>query len=410
MRAVTRHADDATRRLDLNDIARGDGFLFVRDGVGFAGRGVAARVPFDDAPAALAAIERIDETGLSPDANGSSTAGRGPIGLGWVPFQPGLPGEVVIPRVVVAKAPGGECWVTHLDGNGNDGTDETLASPTPPLPAADAYTIDQVTPPSVYLAAVETARRAVRNQRIVKAVIAREIKVTSSRPFDRHGVLHRLKATFGSSYRFAIDGFFGASPELLVAVDGRMVSSYPLAGTAPRAGDPDRDAEIAKALIASTKNQVEHRAVIDMVHDTLLPWCSYLDWEPEPSIVTVANVQHLGTRLEGQLSSPPPNVTTLVRALTPTPALGGYPGPEALALIADVEGVERDRYGGAVGWLDAHGNGAFAVAIRCAQLSDDGTVARLHAGGGIVADSDPLAELAETQAKFQAMLSALIRP
>ena len=410
MKAITRLADDAVRRLDLNDIARADGFLFVRDGVGFAGRGVALRVPFDDAPAVLASIDHADETGLDTDSAGSPPAGRGPIGLGWVPFEPGKPGEVVIPRVVVAKSRDGQCWVTQISGEGVDDANETLPAPTPPLPAADSYEIDQVTPTPVYLDAVEAARRAVRNGRLVKAVIAREITVTSSRPFDRHGVMQRLKASFGSSYRFAVDGFFGASPELLVAVDGRTVMSYPLAGTAPRAGDPDRDAAIAKALIESTKNQVEHRAVIDMVHDTLLPWCSYLDWEPEPSIVTVANVQHLGTRLEGQLSSPPPNVTTLVRALTPTPALGGHPGAEALALIAEVEHVDRDRYGGAVGWMDAHGNGAFAVAIRCAQLSDDGLVARLHAGGGIVADSDPLAELAETQAKFQAMLSALIRP
>jgi menaquinone-specific isochorismate synthase len=250
----------------------------------------------------------------------------------------------------------------------------------------------------------------VRDGRLTKAVIAREIAVRARRPFDRHGILHRLESAFGRSYRFAVDGFFGASPELLVAVDGRTVTSHPLAGTAPRAGDPERDTALAAALVESTKNQVEHRVVIDMVHDTLLPWCSYLDWEPEPSIVTVANVQHLGTRIEGRLSSPPPHVATLVRALTPTPALGGHPGPEALKLIADVEGVDRDRYGGAVGWLDASGNGTFAVAIRCAQLTADGTVARLHAGGGIVADSDPLAELAETQAKFQAMLSALIRP
>ena len=198
--------------------------------------------------------------------------------------------------------------MTRISGEGIDDADETLPAPSPPLPAADSYEIDQVTPTPVYLDAVEAARRAVRNGRLVKAVIAREITVTSSRPFDRHGVMQRLKASFGSSYRFAVDGFFGASPELLVAVDGRTVTSHPLAGTAPRAGDPDRDAAIAKALIESTKNQVEHRAVIDMVHDTLLPWCSYLDWEPEPSIVTVANVQHLGTRLEGQLSSPPPNV------------------------------------------------------------------------------------------------------
>ncbi len=227
-----------------------------------------------------------------------------------------------------------------------DDADEPLDPPCPPPVTASSYTIEPVTPVEGYLAAVAGARDAVRAGRLVKAVIAREIRVAADAPIDRHGVLHRLKAAFGSSYRFAIDGLLGASPELLVGVAGRTVTSYPLAGTAPRAGDPERDAEIAAALIASTKNQVEHRAVIDMVHDTLLPWCSYLDWEPEPGIVRVANVQHLGTRIEGWLSLPSPNVLTLVRALTPTPALGGHPGPEALALIAEVEGVERDRYGG----------------------------------------------------------------
>ena len=168
-------------------------------------------------------------------------------------------------------------------------------------------------------------RDAVRAGSLTKAVIAREIAVTADRPIDRHGVLHRLKASFGSSYRYAVDGLIGASPELLVEVDGHDVRAHPLAGTAPRTGDVDRDAEIAAALVASTKDQVEHRVVIDVVHDTLLPWCSFLDWEPDPSIVTVANVQHLGTRIEGVLSSPPPNVLELVRALSPTPAVGGHP-------------------------------------------------------------------------------------
>jgi menaquinone-specific isochorismate synthase len=402
MRAISMLADEATAALDLNDVARDDGYLFVRDGVGLAGRGVAARVPVDEAPAVLSAIDHDDRTSL----------GVAPAGIGWVPFLPGEPGEVVIPRVVVVKSPNGSCWTTTIV-DGADGASEpavVLAPSGPPRPTAHSYRIDQVTATDMYLAAVEAARDAVRSGRLTKAVIAREIAVTASHPIDRHGVLHRLKAAFGRSYRFAVDGLFGASPELLVAVDERTVTSYPLAGTAPRAGDPDRDAALAAALIESTKNQIEHRVVIDMVHDTLLPWCSYLDWEPEPSIVTVANVQHLGTRIEGRLSSPPPSVVTLVRALSPTPALGGHPGPEALKLIADVEGVERDRYGGAVGWLDGSGNGAWAVTIRCAQLSADGRTARLHAGGGIVADSDPLAELAETQAKFQAMLSAIIRP
>ncbi len=400
MRAVTRPADGAVRELDLNDIARADGFLFVRNGVGIAGRGVAARVSVDDGPACLASIEHVDESG-----GACAGSGAGPVAIGSVPFRPGSAGELIVPAVVVGKGADGRRWVTTIDD-----AHEDLSPPRPPEPSASAYRIEPVTPVEQYLDAVRAARQAVRDGALTKAVIAREIAVAADRPIDRHGVLHRLKASFGSSYRYAVDGFVGASPELLVEVDGADVRSHPLAGTAPRTGDVDRDAAIAEELVASTKNQVEHRVVIDVVHDTLLPWCSYLDWEPDPSIVTVANVQHLGTRIEGRLSSPPPNVVDLVRALSPTPALGGHPRDDALALIAAVEGVERDRYGGAVGWVDAAGNGTWAVAIRCAELSTDRCRARLHAGGGIVADSDPLAELAETQAKFQAMLSALIRP
>ncbi len=397
MRAVTRIADDATAALDLNDIARDDGFLFVRDGVGVAGRGVAARASSEDIVALLSSIEHVDETGAAEPV--------APIAVGWVPFEPTRRGELVVPGVTVRKTAGGRRLVTTIDDAA-----ECLPAPHLPTPSASSYRIEPVTPTMTYLHAVETVRDAVRRGKLTKAVIAREIAVVADRPIDVHGVLHRLKATFGSSYRYSVDGLIGASPELLVEVAGHDVRSYPLAGTAPRSGDPATDARIAAELVASTKDQVEHRVVIDVVHDTLLPWCSFLDWEPEPAIVTVANVQHLGTRIEGVLSSPRPNVLELVRALAPTPALGGHPRDDALALIADVEGFERGRYGGAVGWLDASGNGTWAVTIRGAELSDDGCRARLVAGGGIVAGSDPLAELAETQAKFQAMLSALVRP
>ena len=396
MRAVTRVAGETEAALDLNDIARADGHLFVRDGVGVAGRGVAARGPVDEICELLSTIEHDDTT---------AGDGAGPVAIGWLPFEPGQPGELVVPAVCLRKTADGRRLVTEICGAG-----EALGESQPPQPSAAAYTIEPVTPVEHYLGAVAAAREAVRAGQLTKAVIAREIAVEADRPIDRHGVLHRLKAAFGSSYRYAVDGLIGASPELLVEVDGDTVRSHPLAGTSPRTGDARLDAEIAAALVASTKNQVEHRVVIDVVHDTLLPWCSFLDWEPDPSIVAVANVQHLGTRIEGLLSTPRPNVVELVRALSPTPALGGHPRDDALALIAEVEGVDRDRYGGAVGWLDAAGNGTWAVAIRCAQVSADGRRARLHAGGGIVADSDPLAELAETQAKFQAMLSALIRP
>jgi menaquinone-specific isochorismate synthase len=400
MRAVTRplsaYADGA---VDLNDVAAGDGVLFVRNAVGIAGRGVAATVPVDDAVGFLA--------GLDHD---STVPGVGPVALGCVPFVPGSPADLVVPAVQFRKDAAGATTVTVVGDADDDVVRDALRRREPAPATAASWSIEPVVDVDDYLAAVASARDAVRAGALTKAVIARPIVVRSSETIDVHAVLRRLRASFGSSYRYSIDGFIGASPELLVEVDGPIVRSHPLAGTAPRTGDVDNDARIAADLIASTKNQIEHRVVIDVVHDTLLPWASYLDWEPEPSIVTVANVQHLGTRMEGMLSQPGPSVIELVRALSPTPALGGHPRAEAIELIQRVEGFDRGRYGGAVGWVDADGNGTWAVAIRCAELSDDRRSARLVAGGGIVADSDPQAELAETQAKFQAMLSAIVRP
>jgi menaquinone-specific isochorismate synthase len=392
VKAVTTPLDG---ELDLNDVARGDGYLFVHEGVGFAGRGVAARVPVDDAVDFLASIEHEDRVG----------GANGPIALGALPFLPGAQAELVIPEVLVGKSFDGRRWVTSIDGAQLE-VDETGG----PIPAAASFSIRPGVEIPHYLAAVAAARHAVRDGRMHKAVIARPIHVSSDQPIDVHAVLRRLKATFATSYRFSIDGLIGASPELLVAVEGDVVSAHPLAGTTRTTGDPETDALLAAELQASQKNQIEHRAAIEMVRDTLLPYCSYLDWAPEPSIVKVANVQHLGSQAEGMLSKPTPTVIELVRALQPTPAVGGYPRETAIDLILDIEGFERGLYGGAVGWVDASGGGRWAVSLRCAELSADRRSARLVAGGGIVAESDPLSELAETQAKFQAMLSAIVRP
>ncbi|HWL42665.1 MAG TPA: isochorismate synthase [Ilumatobacter sp.] len=381
--------------LDLNDVARANGTLFVRDGVGFAGRGEVARVPVDEAVGFLAAIDHDDRVGGTP----------GPIALGSVPFLPGAAAELIVPAVVVGKDADGRAWVTSIDEPEIDVFDTGE-----PEPSAAGYVLRPGVEVELYLDAVARARDAVRAGELDKAVIARPVFVESDRPIDVHAVLRRLKATFGSSYRFSIDGFIGASPELLVDVAGDVVRSHPLAGTTRTTGDPELDLQLAAELETSDKNQIEHRAAIEMVRDTLLPYCSYLDWAPEPSIVKVANVQHLGSQAEGRLSKPTATVIELMRALQPTPAVGGYPRERALKLIAELEGFERGPYGGCVGWVDGHGNGTWAVALRCAELSPDRRVARLVAGGGIVAGSEPLAELAETQAKFQAMLSAIVRP
>ncbi len=390
--------------VDLNDVARDDGYLFVRDGIGMAGRGTAAEVPSTDVAAVLTAIVARPGT-FEPRA------------IGALPFAPGSTGTFVVPSVSVVKTPNGEQHLVTVADTADEaeklletahteivGTQRSL-----PEPRASRFDVGPLTQVEVYLAAVAAARDAVRRGDLTKAVIARDIEVAASEPIDVHAVLLRLKASFGSSYRYSLRGLVGASPELLVEVDGETVRSNPLAGTTARTGDPATDRSLADALLASEKNQIEHRVVVDMVHDALLPYCSYLDWEPEASVVAVANVQHLGTRVEGRLSRPI-HACDLARLLCPTPALGGHPRDAADDLIARVEGMDRGLYGGAIGWCDARGNGTFAVTIRCAEFSADRTRARLFAGGGIVAESEPLAELAETQAKFQAMLSALVRP
>jgi isochorismate synthase len=241
-----------------------------------------------------------------------------------------------------------------------------------------------------------------------KVVLAREVVVTADRPLDRLAVLRRLRAAYPGCHLVAVDGLVAASPELLVSRHGDVVRSHPMAGTAPRGGDPTTDQRLAASLLASAKDRAEHQITIDMVHDTLLAWCSYLDYEAEPSVVPVANVQHLATLVEGRLSRPAPSVLELVAALHPTPAVAGWPRDDAVAWITAHEGFDRGRYTGTSGWVDGRGNGTWAVTLRCAEI--DGRVARVFAGNGVVADSDPQGELAETQAKLQALLSALIRP
>ena len=396
-----------TDSFDLNNVCQGDGFLFVRDGIGHAGRGTYFSGTSQEVLTRLSSAKRSKHPGVD----------NVPICFGLVPFLSSEPSLFFIPSILFSKTPKGEQLLTLVGDNDHDLSDEMVSqtirqavATQPPRPSGNSFQVSPRTPIGRYLDAVSAARQSVRNGILQKAVIARDVEVLASEPIDVHSVLLRLRSSFGSSYRYCIHNMIGASPELLVEVDQRTVRSHPLAGTAPRTGDPESDAALATALIHSTKDQIEHRVVIDMVRDTLLPYCSFLDWEAEPSIVTVANVQHLGTSIEGALTEPPVPIMTLVEALTPTPALGGFPSLAAMEFIRTHEMMDRGFYGGAVGWCDANGQGTFAVTIRCAELTQDRRMARLFAGGGIVAESDPYSELAETQAKFQAMLSAIVRP
>ena len=387
-----------TRRVDadvdLAALAGSDGILWEKGRAGFAGRGMALRIPLASAAEMLAAIEADDDVRLP---------GTGAVAFGALPFTDDDATELVVPRQIWGRAEDGTRWHTTV-GPGPEADHARRPPPSSPT----TFSVEPSRTPESWCELVELATKTMADGPLAKVVLAREVIVSADADFAVADVIARLRHAYPGCHVFSIDGFVGASPELLVSRAGDVVRSHPMAGTAPRGGDPTSDARLAASLLASAKDRAEHQITIDMVHDTLLPSCSYLDYEAEPSIVPVANVQHLATLVEGRLSDPPPSVLELVRALHPTPAVCGTPREVARAFIAEHEGFDRGRYAGTVGWVDARGNGAWAVSIRCASI--EGSTAKVYAGNGIVADSDPTTELAETRSKLQALLSALVRP
>jgi len=248
-------------------------------------------------------------------------------------------------------------------------------------------------------------------------VLARALQLVADAPLDARVILRRLVAADPAAYGYLVDltaagadyagvALVGASPELLVARTGDRVVCRPFAGSAPRAADPELDAANAAALAASAKDRNEHQLVIDTIRAALEPLCDELTIAPEPQLSRTAAVWHLCTPINGRIRDKSTTAIDLALALHPTPAVGGVPTKAATELIAELEG-DRGFYAGAVGWCDAGGDGHWVVSIRCAQLSADRRTALARAGGGIVAESDPDDEVAETTTKFATILNAL---
>jgi menaquinone-specific isochorismate synthase len=346
-------------------------------------------------------VDRVAEVLGSLEVDGDTTEpGAGPVAFGALPYDRSAPASLVVPRVVHGRSGDGARWRTVVG--------EHSPGPGPaPGAAPGQVVVSSVRPAGDWCRAVEDATKRIVDGELTKVVLARELRVRADAALEPAAVLARLRALAPQALCFCVDGFVGASPELLVSRVGDVVRAQPMAGTTPRTGDPAADQRRAAELLSSTKNRVEHQITIDMVHETVLPWCSYLDAEPEPSVVAAGPVQHLATMVEGRLSHPVPSVLELVAALHPTPAVGGWPRDRAIEVQRELEGCDRGRYAGPVGWVDAAGNGAWAVGIRAADI--DGPVARVFVGVGVVADSDARAELEETRAKAQAVLGALIR-
>ena len=265
--------------------------------------------------------------------------------------------------------------------------------------------------PVEYEAAVERALAAIEAGEVEKVVLARSLLVEADRPINARVVARRFNAEEPGAFVFLValpggaSNLVGASPELVVRRRGRKVFSDPLAGTAGRSRDRVRDREIAQQLLDAVKEQREHRLVADAVADALTPFCSNLVVDSEAGLTSTATLWHLHTAIKGTLKPDAPDALTIAAALHPTPAVCGTPRAAAAALIGRLEPFDRRFFAGLVGWVDALGDGEWALTLRCAEVS--GTTARLHAGAGIVAGSEPALEDLETEAKFSVGLRAL---
>jgi len=360
------------------------GFAWFAEGFGLATSGVAARVGVADAADVLAEIagdDTLTEPGTGPLAVGA---------LGWDGH-----GQLVIPARIAGRTAGGLSWVTEV----GPADDDAEGWPATRLRARGNGAR------AAWISAVEEALARIGAGRLAKVVLAREVTVDLRRPLDVATVVGKLRREQPSCFTYAAGPYVGASPELLARRRGLDVVSRPMAGTVAQGSSAAADRRLVQAMAESAKEQNEHRLVVDDVRAKLSLISDHAPEGRGPEVVRLPTVAHLATTVGCRLRDPATSALDVAALLHPTPAVAGVPGSAAMAAIAELEGFDRGLYAGPVGWVDARGDGDFAVALRSATL--DGTRARLVAGAGIVAGSDPAAEWDETEAKLAAMRSAL---
>lgn len=326
---------------------------------------------------------RVAEALRRAQANGYAGAAV----VGAVPFDADTPAALRVAHTMLRAAPSGVPRVPEPSG---------MRYATREVPAADAYGD-----------AVAHAVARIRAGELDKVVLARTLEVDGEQSVDVAPLVARLAARNPHGYTFSVDlgagcTLLGASPELLVNRFGGVVRANPLAGSAPRSADPVEDRRRAEALLDSAKDLDEHRVVVEAVRDSLAPFCSHLDVPARPSLMHTETMWHLSTEVRGETQA---DALTLALALHPTPAVCGAPRDAARACIRAAEPFDRGFYAGMLGWVDTRGDGEWIVTIRCAQAFD--RTLRLYAGAGVVAESTPDGERAETAAKFRTMLDAL---
>jgi menaquinone-specific isochorismate synthase len=379
---------------------------WVRQGAGLAGWGEAARVTLPAGADRFTAAEKwLREVADSADIGDTvRRQGSGLVAFGAFTFDDASDGSVlIVPRAVLGRDGTGNAWLTTITPQ-DQGTCAPEEDQPPAAPGAVRWHDGSLSGPEWEQAVGEAVRRINRSAGLRKVVLARDLYASAERPIDPRVLLRRLAGRYPGCFTFACDGLVGATPELLISRNGWKLDSLVLAGTAARGATPAQDSELARALLGSAKENEEHGYAAASLQDALAPLCAAMYVAPRPELIRLPNVQHLGTRVRGTLASVK-SVLALVAAVHPTAAVGGTPTDAAVEVIRELESMNRERYAGPVGWIDADGNGEWGIALRCAQL--DGSRARLFAGCGIVAGSDPAAELAETESKLRPMRTAL---
>jgi isochorismate synthase len=380
------------------------------------------------AASAARCADALHEAVLAP---APAVPGAGPIWTGGFAFAPSggeapewrslPPAFLTLPALSLARLGGAAFATSNVVCRPGDDPDELAAGAAArleslrplPIPLKDpdplgGLEIASVLPPEHYEEAVLEGRRRIRAGELEKVVLAREVRVEASAPFDPGAVFEGLRSAFPGCFCFCAGtpdvAFVGASPELLVRREGATVSTVAMAGSTRRSADPAVDDHLGQRLLQSVKDREEHRIVARRIERTLEPLSVWVASAEEPTLVKVENIQHLATPIRAQLADPR-SAVELAGILHPTPAVGGEPSQAACELIEKLEGLDRGWYAAPVGWTDAAEDGEFCVALRCALL--EGRTAHCYAGCGVVADSEPEAELAESEVKLQTLLAVL---
>jgi menaquinone-specific isochorismate synthase len=394
----------------LERIPQPDVVAWVHHGAGLAGWGEAVRVTLPAGDDRFTAGEKwLRSVFDAAEVDDRVRArGSGPVAFGSFTFDASSDGSVmIVPRTVLGRDGRGRAWLTTVTERGEvPATWPPPANPELAAPTGLSWHGGSLPGPR-WEQAVAEAVAAIRAGGLRKVVLARDVFATADEPIDARVLLRRLALRYPDCFTFSCDGMIGATPELLVRRAGNQVSALVLGGTLPRGADPAQDEALGEELLASAKNNEEHAYAVDSIREALGPLCQTFDVEARPSLLKFPNLQHLGTQVRGVLvdGAAPRSALALAAAVHPPAAVCGTPAGTALELIRDLEHMDRERYAGPVGWVDANGNGEWGIALRCGQLS--GRTARLFAGCGIVAGSEPAAELAETLVKLQPMRGAL---